>query len=124
MKEKNAARSALFANMRTVAFQAAKARCARGACFMKEFVEEWDMTKSERKEYRHQYYLKHKEKERLYSKSYYESHKGDAEYQVRQILAQKKWREANKEKYNGYMRKYYANRVLKKILAEREETII
>jgi hypothetical protein len=31
----------------------------------------------------------------------------------------KNWRERNKDKWNAYMRKYYANRTLNKISAER-----
>jgi hypothetical protein len=31
----------------------------------------------------------------------------------------KKWRNSNKDKWNEYMRKYYANRTLKKISTER-----
>jgi hypothetical protein len=33
----------------------------------------------------------------------------------------KKWRQSHKEKWNEYMRKYYANRTLKKISTERSD---
>lgn len=33
----------------------------------------------------------------------------------------KKWRETHKDKWNAYMRKYYANRTAKKIASERSE---